>query len=286
MGKIRQALREEAAHKASDTYYRGDFEDDESVLHALFKLYHYKCAYCEAELSNCQSALQVEHYRPKKANPAGENVAVDPSRHHKSYYWLAYEWSNLLLSCSTCNGGKGSKFPIDGQRQEGPQAPSNFKDPSCLLAFLADQPVYINEKPLLLNPELDEPSQHFGFTTKGSLLLRTKRAKETAKLCKLNRELLCSDRKKILDKLLLEFKEAAAQLIFSKIDKAKINPVRRLLFKPLFDRVASFGAANQQYSAYKAWIRDNLPEIVDTSLPRAAGQVILPAWGLYQRGWK
>ncbi|MDY6994467.1 MAG: HNH endonuclease [Pseudomonadota bacterium] len=58
-----------------------------AVKSKLKKLYHDKCAYCESSMSD--DIFTVEHYRPKKGS--------------YSYYWLGYEWSNLLPVCEKCN---------------------------------------------------------------------------------------------------------------------------------------------------------------------------------------
>lgn len=59
-----------------------------SVQKELTKIYYFKCAYCEKKLLDTD--LHIEHYRPKSV-----------------YYWLAYSWDNLLLSCGQCNRKKG-----------------------------------------------------------------------------------------------------------------------------------------------------------------------------------
>jgi 5-methylcytosine-specific restriction endonuclease McrA len=73
----------------------------------LQDLYPYKCAYCETDSSG--SSLQVEHFRGKDKNI--RNTKDTKDRH--AYYWLAYEWSNLLLICSDCNGAKSDYFPLE-----------------------------------------------------------------------------------------------------------------------------------------------------------------------------
>ena len=76
------------------------------VKEALEIIYKEKCGYCESKVKHC-ATLQVEHYRPK-------NKVDDQDSPTDGYYWLASEWSNLLLSCPRCNqqGAKGNKFPL------------------------------------------------------------------------------------------------------------------------------------------------------------------------------
>ncbi|MCB1194064.1 MAG: hypothetical protein KDK90_26745 [Leptospiraceae bacterium] len=155
------------------------------------KIYVAKCAFCES-LDNGTSRYEVEHYRPKK------EVAEDTS--HPGYYWLAYEWSNLLLSCQTCNrgeGGKHNKFPIanSGRRIYKERLyRSNITKSSFDLQRL--QKI---EQPLLLHPEMDDPTLHLIFKNDGKLHGITRRGRATIDICKLNRRLLWKNRQKLIE---------------------------------------------------------------------------------------
>ncbi|MBZ4331365.1 hypothetical protein ACIHQR_08800 [Corallococcus coralloides] len=62
------------------------------------------CAFCERGLGEDRRG-DVEHFRPKSA--AKEAT-------HNGYWWLAYEFENYLLSCSTCNSShKRTLFPLE-----------------------------------------------------------------------------------------------------------------------------------------------------------------------------
>lgn len=95
--KISKVLIEKGKHKFS-----GYANDD--VKNKLSKIYNNKCAFCEFD-TTAGAVLQVEHYRPKA------KVKEEPS--HNGYYWLGYEWTNLLFACSRCNRAKSTHFPID-----------------------------------------------------------------------------------------------------------------------------------------------------------------------------
>jgi hypothetical protein len=98
-----------------------------------------KCCFCETKIS-AGSHGDVEHYRPKKG------VAEDPS--HGGYWWLAYEPTNLLLSCQVCNQSfKKNKFPLKDETKRA-------KTPDDLLS---------DEEPLLLNPLTCDPEKHIGW---------------------------------------------------------------------------------------------------------------------------
>lgn len=97
-----------------------------------------KCCYCEKPISNGA----IEHYRPKASCQDHKNGPVI----RPGYYFLAYRWSNMLLSCTECNssGQKGILFPINGIRA------TNIRE----LAF---------EDPVIINPSSDEPEIHITF---------------------------------------------------------------------------------------------------------------------------
>lgn len=104
-----------------------------------------KCAYCETRIASDQYG-DMEHYRPVRA-VEDENGEIVP---HPGYYWLAYDWKNLLPSCIKCNRpnpgdkkiGKHNRFPVK----------DNF------YSTAPGQECY--EKPLLINPLFEDPEEH------------------------------------------------------------------------------------------------------------------------------
>ena len=115
----------------------GGYKVARAALHAA---QHGKCAYCE-QPSAVPDELPTEHYRPKAGaqRDPDDPSSIDPDR----YWWLAWNWENLLFACVTCNGRsrKASHFPIDG-----PPAPIGATDRAALDA----------ERPLLLDPSRDD----------------------------------------------------------------------------------------------------------------------------------
>ncbi|MFH6965245.1 hypothetical protein ACHRVK_21900 [Flavobacterium plurextorum] len=69
-----------------------------------------KCCYCEKPIANGT----LDHYRPK--NGWLQNQGEPLSK--PGYYWLAYRWLNLLLTCTECNdqSQKGNLFPVGNVR--------------------------------------------------------------------------------------------------------------------------------------------------------------------------
>jgi uncharacterized protein (TIGR02646 family) len=80
-----------------------------AVKKALAKCQYGKCCYCETQFRVPYSYPHVEHWRPKSSSRQRRN---DKSE-WPGYYWLAYEWENLLLSCAFCNSvNKSDIFPL------------------------------------------------------------------------------------------------------------------------------------------------------------------------------
>jgi hypothetical protein len=78
----------------------------ESVKEALIKAQHQKCCFCERIVGKNGD---VEHFRPKGAYQQAQGESLK----YPAYYWLAYKWENLYLSCSSCNSRhKKNLFPL------------------------------------------------------------------------------------------------------------------------------------------------------------------------------
>lgn len=101
---------------------------------------YHKCAYCECYFNGDYGA--VEHYRPKSRY---QNAVGDPLQ--LGYWWFAYDWENLLYSCSECNTSyKRCLFPLADPRQRD----------------IANKSI-ANEQPLLINPVITDPKDHIVF---------------------------------------------------------------------------------------------------------------------------
>jgi uncharacterized protein (TIGR02646 family) len=106
---------------------------------------HGKCCFCEAKFTD-HSYGDVEHFRPKKAyKKRGERKLTYPG-----YYWLAYDWYNLMFSCEKCNRKyKRNDFPLDNESSR----KSNHNSPNQLK----------KEDRLLINPIEEDPSLFITF---------------------------------------------------------------------------------------------------------------------------
>lgn len=84
-----------------------DIDGYRVVAEDLWKTQHHKCCYCESRIPKGYN--DVEHYRPK----AVADRTPGCSETH-GYWWLAFNWDNLLFACPDCNRShKNSKFPLD-----------------------------------------------------------------------------------------------------------------------------------------------------------------------------
>lgn len=179
------------------------------IDHKLYKeqrqlfldLFNGKCAYCEAKITLDQHGGDVEHFRPKGTVTDEHNRPITirdkrgRSRKHPGYYWLAYDWGNLLPACIACNRpknldgnrlvGKWNRFPVNGAHAATPDGVAQ-------------------EQPLLLNPLVaeDDPALHLTFDPKtGRVIGTTDRGRTTIGILNLNREGLPEVRRQVYDSL-------------------------------------------------------------------------------------
>jgi predicted ATPase len=199
---------------------------DESVRTKLSEIYYGKCAYSEEKLTPVSDS-NIGCYRP---------VSL--------YHWLANEWSNIFLICPECNASAGNRFPITGTQITAP--------PGDRMQWRADFRTMLEEKPLLLNPEIDTPENHLYFDPKGIIYGRTDRGRETIKVFNLNRDVLISKRKKKVETFLSKFQEILNN--FAKSDWEKGNHYRDdkliydILFKKIFVELKQAGNPQSEFS--------------------------------------
>lgn len=178
-----QALMEGPAHAFKPKIWK-------ELKDLLIKHNYRKCMYCEFPASTSEYCA-AEHYRPKgKVTEDGSKIV------HGGYYWLAYEWQNILLSCTKCNSshddgehgshpGKACEFPISKSRVLGPGP-----DPDKWIDDL------VAEEPLLLHPYFDKPEVHFSYGRFGVLTGESEQGKATIRICDLNRPALREERER------------------------------------------------------------------------------------------
>ena len=144
----------------------------------MIRAFHGTCAYCESPDGRTGGAIKSAHYRP----PGGV-LRADGTFDRRRYWWLAYEWENLLALCETCATLKGNRFAILGA-----EAPIE----STGEALDA-------EIPLLIDPRRDRSADHFVYQADGSVTSTTNRGQYTIELLALNRDWLVGARRDVID---------------------------------------------------------------------------------------
>mgnify|MGYP002350139153 CR=1 FL=1 len=105
--------------------------------------------------------------------------------------------------------------------------------------LIANMPIFKNEHPLLLHPEVDSPENHISFDSNGNAIGRTEKGRYTIDAYSLNRDLLIEKRSLIVSTLQDELRELVNDFFqsndvldggysVSKIDKAFENFYRKL----------------------------------------------------------
>jgi energy-coupling factor transporter ATP-binding protein EcfA2 len=147
---------------------------ERTVREALVELFHGKCAFCESPV------LATGSTEGRRFRPPQEAVGANGDISWPHYWWLAYEWDNLYLTCALCNRSAGSRFPVRGAR-----APVGATD-----IALREQ-----ERALLLDPCWDDPDSHLAFDEPGFVAPLTEVGRHTIDVFDLNRKSLVSARR-------------------------------------------------------------------------------------------
>jgi hypothetical protein len=168
------------------------YRERKDVYFALNGPFHGKCVYCET-LIVANHPGDLDHFRPKnRVTDFNGTVMIKDGRGidipHKGYYWLAYDFRNLLPACEDCNRpskarsrgiliGKRDIFPVKGD-------------------FRAESPgEERREKPLLLNPTAKKIEKHLIVNEKGFIIPQTTEGKICCKVFGLNeRQALVQER--------------------------------------------------------------------------------------------
>ena len=111
---------------------------------ALRAAQHDKCCFCESKLGHAQFG-DVEHFRPKASTQQSPDALPTTG-----YYWVAYAWGNLYLSCEVCNRRhKRSLFPLANPER---RASSHYQAAQLEA-----------EQPLFIDPGREDPTAFIEF---------------------------------------------------------------------------------------------------------------------------
>lgn len=184
--------------------FNPDIYGHKTVKQALKDAQYDKCCFCESKVTHIAYG-DVEHFRPKAAV---RQKTKDPLG-RPGYYWLAYEWSNLLFSCQLCNQRyKENLFPL---KHPGKRARSHKEDIE-------------DEEPMLINPghEDEKPEKLISFRDEIAYAKAPiARGKVTIEALGLNRDELVEERKHHFDALQLIYHLANADPPKPETDMAK-----------------------------------------------------------------
>jgi len=246
--------------------------------HLLLKLFGGKCAYCETKKS-VRWPVDVEHFRPKGAvefrvddERLKRATAEDENGHpieHPGYFWLAYNWKNLLPSCKRCNSGKGKnmQFPVErahvflkrlsateARKLKAPPIESpNWKG----MYYLAPEDLDDLESPLLLNPYRDDPANHIRFGIKGIEAAVDQKGEYTIRVLDL------AD-----DELRRERQRAQEQGLFSVFARAQYHSLQGDTLERSFQKAQKEVEDTRATMEYSAAVLDALPALWMQLTPR------------------
>ncbi len=205
-----------------------DFYKKKDTTTLLKRIYKNKCAYCEQ--------IVLQDSEQNKTLPNDKSI-VEHYRPTSKYYWLAYSWDNLLLSCLACSDNKGNDFEIINQKIE---YSNSFKNKIHKSTKLYNR----LEKPKMIHPELEDIKDKLDFNRDGVIKSADERVKYTIKTCKLDRYELNEKRQTVLNKLIddinyvIEQKESMRDVILNFMDK------------------------NNDFIAFRIWISKNRKELL------------------------
>lgn len=224
-----------------------------------------KCYYCES-YAEVVATLQVEHYRPKASVDSQDTGGVV----HPGYYWLILEWTNLVLSCPKCNGrdAKGSRFPVRGLRAQ-PVNPIVSDNEMMSLnrqhCYASGNPL-IDESPLLINPEIDNPSDFLTFNLNGHLIGHgndPERGNTTIEICKLNRGALIESRISFWNEIKKDILDDCAIFQMGLIGEDGIYQ----LFKKTSRKIFEKQRPKQEYSFFGQFINKEIERFIEIDVP-------------------
>jgi uncharacterized protein (TIGR02646 family) len=158
--------------------FKSNIYGHSDVKELLIDSHHGKCCYCEAAFTHVAHG-DVEHFRPKAGWVQDKEPLNKPG-----YYWLAYDWDNLLFSCQICNQThKRNHFPLLD---------------AATRANSHQQAIAV-EQPVLIHPANENPEDFISFREEIPVAVNgNTRGEGTIKKLGLDRESLNEKRRSVL----------------------------------------------------------------------------------------
>jgi uncharacterized protein (TIGR02646 family) len=258
--KTELALSQKGKHDFDRTVYGST-----KVKDTLKNIFKYKCAFCETN-THVGAHKDVEHYRLKA-----------------HYYWLGYEWTNLLLSCQICNRDfKGTNFPLENEDNRLTMPPLSRKKNLDLNKCHILSDTLTNEKPLLLHPAIDNPQEHLKFLPNGLVEGLTPKGTISIEVYGLNRDSLKKAREYIVFQMRKDIWEEYKHTV---PDAERITIEIRKVINKLIARIENkeseyIGFSMTILENFEAFIIDNRADGIDMpdkEIMRQATRAILNA---------
>lgn len=162
--------------------YKSSLYGSADVKNKLKQLQNDKCCFCEATVSVVTHG-DVEHFRPKAGWMQKDKDALTKP----GYYWLAYDFTNLFLSCQICNQKyKKNYFPLANPDKRAKKHTDKLSA----------------EKSLIIDPGKDDPSKYLSFNKEMIVAINNnEKGKETINRTGLNRPEILKSRFEYLETL-------------------------------------------------------------------------------------
>ncbi|NVJ64646.1 MAG: hypothetical protein HWD84_10525 [Flavobacteriaceae bacterium] len=195
-----------------------------------------KCAFCERNVEATSSG-DVEHFRPKKAWVQNEKEDYNGP----GYYWLSYNYDNLLFACEICNRrNKENLFPLRRPQNR----VLNHHQPQLLQ----------KEKPFFINPIYENPREKIRFV--GALATgvdKNHRGKKTIAALGLNRK----GEKGTSN--LYELRYAHFRLVQGTELISKLKPSPQIDQNEIDKAISLMNEMRSSKAQYSAMVNDNFP---------------------------
>lgn len=222
------------------------------VRSALSRIYRDKCAFCESK-----RARDVHHYRPVSTYP-----------------FLVYDWSNLLLTCSTCNSRRRAQFP------------TLVPDSSQVVTSVRDRlENWQSEQPELLHPELDRPEEHLEVWPDGVLRGLSPRGWATIRMFDLNRQELQNKRQMLIDLVIIRLRSGVAEFVDAMgADRRSLPTLFRQAFQHTFHDLNQRADGKQAYSLVARSLQQSPRRFLDAHMDSTDGDIASAAFREFVRG--
>lgn len=222
----------EKAFSFDNDLYKGGSKKE--IKEQLLHIQGYKCCFCEQKLTNYDD---VEHFRPKSAYQKHEGDILN----YPAYYWLAYDWDNLLIACKVCNSSyKGNLFPL-------------FNEDNRARNHLADISL---ENPLLINPATENPEDFIGFR-RAFAYAKNERGRQVIEFFNLNEDRR-SENDSYQDELYSE-RERIYMLVKNASIVANLSPTYEITQNDIDEAKARVELHKDNNEPFHAMIRANFP---------------------------